>query len=147
SGSTPARSACRSWPRSWSGPGRPPENRMPFAGLPQKVALVTGGAGGIGPATAARLSAEGPRVVAVDGDGEGAERVARSLPGPALAVRADVSREEDVEAYMDAAVERCGRVDLHHLNAGIAGTLAPIPDIEATEFDEVLAVNVRGVFL
>jgi NAD(P)-dependent dehydrogenase (short-subunit alcohol dehydrogenase family) len=48
---------------------------------------------------------------------------------------------------MQAALERFGHVDLHHLNAGISGTLAPIPEIEVGEFDAVMAVNVRGVFL
>src|SRR5439155_15239393 len=48
---------------------------------------------------------------------------------------------------MRVAIERFGRVDLYHLNAGIAGTLAPIPEIGADDFDRVLAVNVRGVFL
>ena len=60
---------------------------------------------------------------------------------------ADVSTEEGVAAYTAAAVERFGRIDLYHLNAGIGGTLAPYPDIEIDEFDAVMNVNVRGVFL
>jgi NAD(P)-dependent dehydrogenase (short-subunit alcohol dehydrogenase family) len=116
-------------------------------GLPGKVAVVTGGGSGIGAAVAKRLSTEGAQVVVVDADGERGQAVASSLPGEALAVCADVSSEEEVEAYMQAAVERFGRVDLHHLNAGIAGTLAPLPEVSAAEFDEVWAVNVRGVFL
>jgi NAD(P)-dependent dehydrogenase (short-subunit alcohol dehydrogenase family) len=120
---------------------------LALAGLAGKVALVTGGASGIGEAVARRLATEGARVVVVDADGDGAERVAASLGAEALAVRADVTREDDVDAYLRAAVERFGRVDLHHLNAGIAGTLAPIPEITVDEFDAVLAVNVRGVFL
>jgi NAD(P)-dependent dehydrogenase (short-subunit alcohol dehydrogenase family) len=115
-------------------------------GLAGKVAVVTGAASGIGEAVARRLSAEGASVVVVDAEREGADAVAGSLRD-ALAVRADVSREDDVDAYVRAAVERFGRVDLHHLNAGISGTLAPIPEIEVDEFDAVLAVNVRGVFL
>jgi NAD(P)-dependent dehydrogenase (short-subunit alcohol dehydrogenase family) len=62
-------------------------------------------------------------------------------------VAADVSREEDVERYMDAAVQRFGRVDLHHLNAGIPGSAAALPDLTAEDFDRVLAVNLRGPFL
>ncbi len=118
-----------------------------FSGLAGKVAVVTGGGSGIGAASAARLSAEGAPVVVVDVEAARAEEVVASLEGEALAVGADVSKEEDVDAYMDAAVERFGRVDLYHLNAGIAGTLAPIPDISASDFDQVLAVNVRGTFL
>jgi NAD(P)-dependent dehydrogenase (short-subunit alcohol dehydrogenase family) len=62
-------------------------------------------------------------------------------------VGADVSDETGVDRYLDAAVSRFGRVDLHHLNAGIAGSLTAVPDLTAREFDRVMAVNVRGVFL
>ncbi len=118
-----------------------------FDGLAGRVALVTGGGSGIGAATAARLSTEGASVVVVDRETSRAEQVVSSLAGEGLAIAADVSTEDGVDAYMAAAVERFGRVDLYHLNAGIAGTLAPFPEIAAAEFDEVLAVNVRGVFL
>ena len=118
-----------------------------FNGLAGKVALVTGGGSGIGAATAARLSAEGASVVVVDRESDRAEEVVSSLEGDGLAVGADVSSEDGVDAYMAAAVERFGRIDLYHLNAGIAGTLAPIPEIAADDFDQVLTVNVRGVFL
>jgi NAD(P)-dependent dehydrogenase (short-subunit alcohol dehydrogenase family) len=120
---------------------------MGFTGLAGKVAVVTGGGSGIGAGTARRLAAEGAGVVVVDARGERAEEVAASLPGPALAVAADVSREEDVDRYLRVAVERFGRVDLHHLNAGVAGSRAPLPDLTAADFDEVVGVNLRGVFL
>jgi NAD(P)-dependent dehydrogenase (short-subunit alcohol dehydrogenase family) len=116
-----------------------------LAGLQGKTAVVTGGGSGIGAGVAARLAAEGAQVVVVDRDARRAARVAEETGG--LGVEADVSREEGVARYMDAAVERFGRIDLYHLNAGIAGTPVPIPEIEAHEFDEVMAVNVRGVFL
>jgi NAD(P)-dependent dehydrogenase (short-subunit alcohol dehydrogenase family) len=120
---------------------------MALDGIGGKVAVVTGGGSGIGAATARRLAAEGARVVVVDRDADAAERVASSLASDGLAVTADVSLEPDVERYAAAAVERFGRIDLHHLNAGIAGTLAPLPEIAADEFDDVLAVNLRGMFL
>jgi NAD(P)-dependent dehydrogenase (short-subunit alcohol dehydrogenase family) len=120
---------------------------MGLAGLEGKIAIVTGGASGIGAATARRLSGEGACLVVVDANGAGAQATVEALPGEAIAVEADVSREDDVDRYLAAAVERFGRVDLHHLNAGLAGTIAPLPDVTAADFDHVLAVNLRGVFL
>ena len=118
-----------------------------LSGLDGKVAVVTGGAGGLGAATALRLSREGCRVVVVDIDGDGARRVAGALPGESIAVTADVSAEEDVETYLDEATHSFGRIDLHHLNAGIPGSVGGFPDLSADEFDRVMAVNVRGIFL
>ena len=112
-----------------------------------QVALVTGAGSGIGAATARLLSAEGARVVLVDRYAAAAEEVAASLAGEALPVGADVSAEDDVDRAIDAAVERFGRVDLHHLNAGIPGSLAPFEELTLEDFDAVLDVNLRGVFL
>jgi NAD(P)-dependent dehydrogenase (short-subunit alcohol dehydrogenase family) len=112
-----------------------------------KVAVVTGAGGGIGAAGARRLSEDGARVVVVDIDGAAARAVAEALPGEAVAVEADVAIEEDVERYVAVAVERFGRIDLHHLNAGIFGTFDRLPDLKAEDFDRVIAVNLRGPFL
>ena len=117
------------------------------SGLEGKVAVVTGAAGGLGAASAQRLSREGCRVVVVDLDGDGARKVAESLPGTSIAVAADVSVEEDVDRYLDEATNSFGRIDFHHLNAGIPGSAGGFPDLTADEFDRVMAVNVRGVFL
>lgn len=119
---------------------------MTRSSLAGKVAVVTGAARGLGEASARRLSAEGASVVVVDIDGDGAERVAAELPS-AQAVEADVADEAAVDAYVRAAVERFGRVDLHHLNAGIFGTFDALPDIDVADFDRVVAVNLRGPFL
>ncbi len=113
--------------------------------LEDKVAIVTGAAGGLGGGSARRLAAEGAHVVAVDIDSGGVERVASEIGG--VAVTADVSREEDVERYLTAAVEQFGRIDLHHLNAGIPGALDPLPDLDLAGFERVQAVNVTSVFL
>lgn len=115
-----------------------------FAG---KVAVVTGAGNGIGRGSAERLAADGARVVVVDINGDAARSVAASLPGEAIAVTADVSDEGQVDAYIDAAVGAFGHVDFHHLNAGIFGTFAKLPDLPSDEFDRVMAVNVRGQFL
>jgi NAD(P)-dependent dehydrogenase (short-subunit alcohol dehydrogenase family) len=115
-----------------------------FAG---KVALVTGGASGIGAAVVARLASEGASVVLVDSNGEAAAEVARTTPGEVLAVEADISDEVAVAASVQAGVERYGRVDLYHLNAGIAGSPVSFAETTAADFDRVMAVNVRGIFL
>jgi NAD(P)-dependent dehydrogenase (short-subunit alcohol dehydrogenase family) len=111
------------------------------------VAVVTGAANGLGRASATRLAAEGANVVVVDIDGDAAASVARGLPTESIGVRADVSSETDVDGYVAAAVERFGRIDLHHLNAGVFGTFTHLPDLSVDEFDRVMAVNVRGQFL
>ena len=83
----------------------------------------------------------------VDRDREGAEALAASLGGDVHPIAADVSLEDDVARYMQEAVDRFGRIDLYHLNAGIAGGPALLPDASVEEFDRVMAVNVRGMFL
>jgi NAD(P)-dependent dehydrogenase (short-subunit alcohol dehydrogenase family) len=120
---------------------------MTLRGLEGKVALVTGGASGIGAATATRLSAEGAAVVIVDRNEQQARELADSLAGPALALGADVASESDVDEMIERAVAEFGRVDLHHLNAGIPGSLAPFEELTLADFDSVIDVNLRGVFL
>lgn len=120
---------------------------MSTTGIEGKVALVTGGASGIGAATARHLSAAGAKVTVADRDLTGAEALAESLPGEALAVGGDVSSEADVEAMVTSAVDRFGRLDLHHLNAGVPGPLDPFEDLSVEDFDEVIAVDLRSVFL
>jgi len=113
-----------------------------------RVAIVTGGAGGIGRAVAARLAREGARVTLVDQDRAGLERAARELPpGSALTLVGDVTHEEDVAGYVRRTLEAYGRLDLFFNNAGIEGRMGPIVETEVAEFDRVMAVNVRGVFL
>lgn len=111
------------------------------------VALVTGGAGGIGEAVVRTLAGRGGRVAIIDADGAAAEALAAELGGETLAIAADVSAEEDVDRYTDEAVRRFGRIDLYHLNAGVAGRPTFLPEATVEEFDRVMAVNVRGVFL
>lgn len=117
---------------------------MTFEG---KVALVTGGASGIGAAVVTRLAADGARVVLVDANGPAAEELAKTLDGNVHPVEADVSVEADVQRSMREAVARFGRIDLYHLNAGIAGEPVSLTETSVEDFDRVLGVNVRGVFL
>lgn len=115
--------------------------------LAGKVAVVTGGASGIGAGVVRRLANGGATVAVVDSNGSAAAELAADLGSEALAIEADVSRERDVDRYVQETLARFGRIDLHHLNAGIAGTLVTLPTATVEEFDEVMAVNVRGTFL
>jgi NAD(P)-dependent dehydrogenase (short-subunit alcohol dehydrogenase family) len=111
------------------------------------VAVVTGAARGLGAASARRLSEEGASVIAVDVDGPGAHAVAASLPTRSIGVEADVSVEGDVASYMEAAISAFGRVDLHHLNAGVFGTFDRLPEVDIDDLKRVLDVNIIGQFL
>jgi 3alpha(or 20beta)-hydroxysteroid dehydrogenase len=114
-----------------------------FAG---KVAVVTGAAAGFGLAVSLRLAAEGARVVLVDRAADPLAEAAAAIEN-SLPVVADVSQEADVESYVQAAVARYGQVDLFFNNAGIEGRLAPMTELSVDDFDRVMAVNCRGVFL
>lgn len=121
---------------------------MSLTGLQGKVAVVTGGASGIGAAVVRRLSDEGARVVVVDRAGGAAERLAASLDGEAIAVEADVTSPDDTDRFFDETTKRFGRVDLVHLNAGIdAGGLRPLAESRVEDFDATTGVNIRGVYL
>jgi NAD(P)-dependent dehydrogenase (short-subunit alcohol dehydrogenase family) len=116
----------------------------------ERVALVTGGGGAIGAAAAERLSNEGARLVVVDVDAGRADTTATTLRragGEAVAVEADVGDPADVAAAFELALSHFGRLDVVFNNAGIPGIPAPIHDLDVADFDEVLRVNLRGVFL
>lgn len=117
--------------------------------LQDKVAIITGGSGGIGTETAARFLEEGASVVLVDIDDKGLEAAAKALGGGArvLTVKADVSNEEEVKRYVHATLERFGRIDVFFNNAGIEGKVAPLEEQDIEMFDKVMAINVRGAYL
>lgn len=113
----------------------------------RRAALITGGASGIGLASAARLIADGWRVLLVDLNRETGERAAAELGGSARFVSGDVSRESDVADAVSACVGAFGRLDCVVNNAGVGGAFGALTDIEVADWDYTFAVLVRGVFL
>jgi NAD(P)-dependent dehydrogenase (short-subunit alcohol dehydrogenase family) len=116
--------------------------------LPGKVAVITGGAAGIGFAYAKRFLAEGARVVVADVADPAAAVDKLDAAGRALGVRADVSDATSVRAMVEAALARFGRIDVLVNNAAVFATLKPQPfdEIPEAEWDRVMAVNVKGVW-
>jgi NAD(P)-dependent dehydrogenase (short-subunit alcohol dehydrogenase family) len=120
---------------------------MDFSG---RVALVTGAGNGIGRQVALEFARRGAKVAAVDRDAAGVEATAgiiRQQGGDARAHVADVTRSAEVKGYVEAALAAYGRIDCFFNNAGVVGKVAHIPDYDEAVFDEVIAVNVKGVFL
>jgi NAD(P)-dependent dehydrogenase (short-subunit alcohol dehydrogenase family) len=117
-----------------------------------KAGLVTGAAGGIGRATALALAREGAAGVVVNdlesrrAEGEGTARLIEEQGGRAVFVAADVTQPEEQKALVSETVEAFGRLDFAHNNAGIEYH-ATIPETEEAEFDRIIAVNLKGVWL
>ena len=114
--------------------------------LEGKVAVITGGASGIGAAAARRFAEEGCLLVLGDIQSDLVREVAEALPGPNVAVTCDVTREADVAALVDRAVEEFGRLDIMYNNAGIVGAVGPIDQTPAEEWKFTLDILVNGVF-
>ena len=115
--------------------------------LQGRVAVVTGGASGIGAGTVRRLVRDGACVVLADIQGDAAELLAKDIGPKARAVRADVSSEADVAAAVDLAVSEFGRVDVMFANAGVFGAYGPIHTADMAAVDATWAIDLRGVFL
>jgi NAD(P)-dependent dehydrogenase (short-subunit alcohol dehydrogenase family) len=115
-----------------------------------KVAVVTGGASGIGQAACHRLASEGCDLAVIDVDIEGARRVAEACASQgvdAQSLCADVSDEKQIEAAIGSVLSHYKKLDLLVANAGIEGPMRDFGDITTPEWDRIMAVNVRGAFL
>ena len=115
-----------------------------------KVALVTGGGTGIGRATAIAFAREGANVVIGNRNSEAGEAVVKTIQangGQASFLRTDVSSEEDVKALIEHAVATYGRLDVAFNNAGIGGAAGPLADQSSDNYDKVMGINVKGVWM
>lgn len=114
-----------------------------------RVAMVTGGASGIGRATAQRFAAAGASVVIADRDADGAERVAKELggAGAALGCAVDVTDAAQLAAAVERAEAEFGKLDTLACNAGLASNPVPAMDADPDEFDRIFDVNVKGAWL
>jgi NAD(P)-dependent dehydrogenase (short-subunit alcohol dehydrogenase family) len=124
-----------------------PNEEESFAG---KVAFVTGAANGIGRAAALAFARKGAGVVVADISEQGNQETARMIEeagGRTLAVRCDVSQAEDVRAALDQTVETFGRLDFAFNNAGVEQPITAAADLTEKEWDRIVDINLRSVFL
>ena len=115
--------------------------------LDGKVAVITGGASGMGEATVRRFVDEGARVVIADIQDAKGERIADTLAGAAVYQRTNVASEDDVKASIQRALDEYGRLDCMFNNAGLGGVSGQIEQIPVEEYDFTMNVLLRGVFL
>ncbi len=121
--------------------------------LKDKVAVVTGGGSGFGAGIVRRFVAEGAKVVVADLNGGAAEAVAAEVNaaagsgGRAVALRTDVTRAEDVRAMLDAAAREFGGLHILVNNAGVTHLPAPLEQVSEDDFDRIVAVNMKAIYL
>lgn len=119
-------------------------------GLKDKVAIVTGGTSGIGRETALLFAEAGAKVVVAgrrEVEGNDVVNAIRNGGGDAIFVKTDVSKAADVQALVQNTIEKYGRLDTAFNNAGIEGNWMPMTDLSEEEFDRVIGINLKGVWL
>lgn len=116
--------------------------------LENKVAIITGGSGAIGASTAKLFLEEGAKVVLVDINEEALKKTADDLKSDQVSyVAADVTKSADVQKYVEHTLKTFGQIDVFFNNAGVEGQVKPIQDYPEEAFDQLMAVNVKGVWL
>src|SRR5690606_16009055 len=134
--------------------GRPPSHRRLGAEqghhmgrIEGRVAVITGGASGIGAGTVRRFVEEGAKVLIADLDEDKGSALAAELGEGVAFLRTDVSKEEDIAALISEAVDRFGRLDVLFNNAGFGGALGPIEKTSLADYDLTMDVLLKSVFL
>lgn len=118
--------------------------------LTNKIAVVTGAGSGIGRASSLKLAQNGATVVLVDYNKETGEETLKLIKGQGgegIFFQADVSKSEDVQNYVNKALKVYGQIDIFFNNAGVIQRFAPFTTVEESEFDRIMDINVKGVFL
>ena len=115
--------------------------------MQDKVAIVTGGGSGFGEGIARKFVAEGARVLIADRDAANGERVAKALGANARFVRTDVASGSDARAMIDAAFDHFGALNVLVNNAGVSHLPGPMEDVGEDDFDRILAINVKAIYL
>jgi 3-oxoacyl-[acyl-carrier protein] reductase len=115
--------------------------------LEGKVAIVTGGGSGFGEGIARKFVAEGAKVLIADRDGGAGERVAKALGSGARSLRTDVANAADVAAMLDAAQDYFSGLHILVNNAGVSHVPQSMEDVSEEDFDRILAINVKAIYL
>ena len=115
--------------------------------LEGKVAIVTGGGSGFGEGIAKKFVAEGAKVLIADRDAAGGERVAKALGANARSVCVDVAKAADVRAMVDAVQDHFGALNVLVNNAGVSHLPQPLEEVDEDDFDRILAINVKAIYL
>jgi 3alpha(or 20beta)-hydroxysteroid dehydrogenase len=116
--------------------------------LERKVAVITGAAGGIGQATARLFAKEGAKLALLDLDQEALDRLANDIGlENCIAIQTDVANPEAMQKAVERTIKKFSKIDIAFLNAGIEGPVVNLCDYSIEDFDKVMSVNVRGVFI
>ena len=115
--------------------------------LAGKVAIVTGGGSGFGEGIVRKFAAEGARVLVADINEQAAQRVAAACGAAAVGLRVDVSHAADVRRMMDAAEQHFGAIHILINNAGVTHLPQPLQDVSEDDFDRIVAVNMKAIYL
>ncbi|QKS69707.1 SDR family oxidoreductase [Paenalkalicoccus suaedae] len=117
-----------------------------YGSLEGKVAVITGGGSGMGKAAALQLAKQGVRICLIDVDGEALEEAVKEFDGDVISAEVDTTDEQQVKDAFKRTVDKFGRVDIVFANAGVNGTVAPIEDIETSEWNKTIEINLNGTF-